>query len=86
MDILLKPDSLSLTGSMNHFIISSSQEVTFVLKYADTNEIIVQHIYTPNKAKRIEIDLENIITPLLSFQIQESTTIYRQPNIARELP
>ena len=84
MDILLKPDSLSLTGSMNHFIISSSQEVTFVLKYADSNEIIVQHTYTPNKAKRIEIDLENIITPLLSFQLQESTTIYRQPNIARE--
>ena len=84
MDILLKPDSLSLTGSMNHFIISSTQEVTFVLKYADTNEIIVQHIYTPNKAKRIEIDLENIVTPLLSFQLQESTTIYHQPNIARE--
>ena len=84
MDIILKPDSLSLTGSMNHFIISSTQEITFVLKYADSNEIIVQHTYTPNKAKRIEIDLENIVTPLLSFQIQESTTIYRQPNIARE--
>lgn len=84
MDIILKPDSLSLTGSMNHFIISSTQEVTFVLKYADSNEIIVQHTYTPNKAKRIEIDLENIITPLLSFQLQESTTIYSQPNIARE--
>lgn len=84
MDIILKPDSLSLTGSMNHFIISSTQEVTFVLKYADSNEIIVQHTYTPNKAKRIEIDLENIVTPLLSFQLQESTTIYRQPNIARE--
>ena len=84
MDIILKPDSLSLTGSMNHFIISSTQEITFVLKYADSNEIIVQHIYTPNKAKRIEIDLENIITPLLSFQLQESTTIYRQPNITRE--
>ena len=84
MDIILKPDSLSLTGSMNHFIISSTQEVTFILKYADSNEIIVQHTYTPNKAKRIEIDLENIVTPLLSFQFQESTTIYRQPNIARE--
>lgn len=84
MDIILKPDLLSLTGSMNHFIISSTQEVTFILKYADSNEIIVQHTYTPNKAKRIEIDLENIITPLLSFQLQESTTIYRQPNIARE--
>ena len=84
MDIILKPDSLSLTGSMNHFIISSTQEITFILKYADSNEIIVQHTYTPNKAKRIEIDLENIVTPLLSFQLQESTTIYRQPNIARE--
>ena len=84
MDIILKPDSLCLTGSMNHFIISSTQEVTFILKYVDSNEIIVQHTYTPNKAKRIEIDLENIITPLLSFQLQESTTIYRQPNIARE--
>lgn len=84
MDIILKPDSLSLTGSMNHFIISSTQEVTFILKYADSNEIIVQHTYTPNKAKRIEIDLENIVTPLLFFQLQESTTIYRQPNIARE--
>ena len=84
MDIILKPDSLSLTGSMNHFIISSTQEVTFILKYADSNEIIVQHTYTPNKTKRIEIDLENIVTPLLSFQLQESTTIYRQPNIARE--
>ena len=84
MDIILKPDSLSLTGSMNHFIISSTQEITFILKYAESNEIIVQHTYTPNKAKRIEIDLENIITPLLSFQLQESTTIYRQPNIARE--
>ena len=84
MDIILKPDSLSLTGSMNHFIISSTQEVTFILKYADSNEIIVQHTYTPNKAKRIEIDLENIVTPLLSFPLQESTTIYSQPNIARE--
>ena len=84
MDIILKPDSLSLTGSMNHFIISSTQEVTFILKYAESNEIIVQHTYTPNKAKRIEIDLENIVTPLLSFQLQESTAIYRQPNIARE--
>lgn len=84
MDIILKPDSLCLTGSMNHFIISSTQEVTFILKYVDSNEIIVQHTYTPNKAKSIEIDLENIITPLLSFQLQESTTIYRQPNIARE--
>lgn len=83
MDILLKPDALSMTGAMNHFVISSNNEITFVLRYADTNQIIVQHTYTPNKAKRIEVDMENIITPLLSFQLQDSTTPYRQKNIAR---
>ena len=84
MDILLKPDALSMTGAMNHFVISSNNEITFVLRYADTNQIIVQHTYTPNKAKRIEVDMENIITPLLSFQLQDSTTPYRQKNIARK--
>ena len=83
MDILLKPDALSMTGAMNHFVISSNNEITFVLRYADTNQIIVQHTYTPNKAKRIEVDMENIITPLLSFQLQDSTPPYRQKNIAR---
>lgn len=83
MDILLKPDALSMTGAMNHFVISTSNEITFVLKYADSNQIIVQHTYTPNKAKRIEVDMENIITPLLSFQLQDSTPPYRQKNIAR---
>ena len=84
MDILLKPDALSMTGAMNHFVISSNNEITFVLRYADTNQIIVQHTYTPNKAKRIEVDMENIITPLLSFQLQDSTTPYRQKNIVRK--
>lgn len=31
MDILLKPDALSMTGAMNHFVISTSNEITFVL-------------------------------------------------------
>ena len=65
MDILLKPDSLSLAGAMNHFIIAANNEVSFVLKFADTETTIVQHVYSPNKAGRIEIDLESIVVPLL---------------------
>ena len=84
MDILRKPDSLSLTGSMNHFIITAANDITFVLMYADTNQIVVQHSYTPNKAGVIEIDVEKIITPLLSFQLQDTSTPYRQVNIARQ--
>lgn len=84
MDILLKPDSLSLAGSMNHIVISATNDITFVLKYADNNQVIVQHTYIPNKDKKIDINLETIITPLLSFQLQDTSTPYQQTRIARK--
>lgn len=84
MDILLKPDSLCLAGSMNHFIISTSNEITFVLKYADTGTTVVQHTYTPNKSNRVEISLEDIVTPLLSFRLQDVSDAYRQTDIVRK--
>lgn len=84
MDILLKPDSLCLSGSMNHFVISTNNEITFVLKYADTGTTIVQHTYIPNKSNRIEVDLESIITPLLSFRLQDISDVYKQPSIVRQ--
>lgn len=84
MDILLKPDSLSLAGAMNHFIIAANNEVSFVLKFADTETTIVQHVYSPNKAGRIEIDLESIVVPLLSFHLQDVSEPYKQPAIVRK--
>lgn len=84
MDILLKPDELCLSGSMNHFVISTRNEITFVLKYADTGTTIVQHTYTPNKSNRIEVDLESIVTPLLSFKLQDVSDAYRQSSIVRK--
>ena len=69
---------------MNHFVISTNNEITFVLKYADTGTTIVQHTYTPNKSNRIEIDLESIITPLLSFRLQDISDVYKQPSIVRQ--
>lgn len=84
MDILLKPDLLSLVGSMNHFVIATNKEITFVLKYADLNNIIVQHTYTPSKLGRVEIDVESIISPLLSFKLLDVTEPYQQTSIARK--
>lgn len=84
MDILLKPDSLCLASSMNHFVISTNNEITFILKYADTGTTIVQHAYTPNRQNRIEVDLENIVTPLLSFKLQDISDPYKQPGIVRK--
>ena len=84
MDILQKPDSLSLAGSMNHLVISASNEITFVLKFADTDTTIVQHTYMPTKANRVEVDLESIVTPLLSFKLQDTLDAYLQPSIVRK--
>ena len=83
MDILHKPDALSLTGSMDHLVLSAADDISFVLKYADSGQTIVQHVYTPSKTGRIEVDLERIITPLLSFRLQDRQEPYRQTDIAR---
>lgn len=83
MDILLKPDELCLSGSMNHFVISTRNEITFVLGDAGTGTAIVRHTYTPNKSNRIEVDLENIVSPLLSFELKDTSDAYRQSSIVR---
>ena len=83
MDILHKPDALSLTGSMDHLVLSAADDISFVMKYADSGQTIVQHVYTPSKNGRIEVDLERIITPLLSFRLQDRQEPYRQTDIAR---
>lgn len=69
---------------MSHFVISTGNEITLVLKFADTDTIVVQHTYTPSKSNRVEVDLQSIITPLLSFRLQDISEVYRQPSIVRK--
>ena len=80
---MLKPDELCLSGSMNHFVISTRNEITFVLGDAGTGTAIVRHTYTPNKSNRIEVDLENIVSPLLSFELKDTSDAYRQSSVVR---
>lgn len=68
---------------MNHFVISTRNEITFVLGDAGTGTAIVRHTYTPNKSNRIEVDLENIVSPLLSFELKDTSDAYRQSSIVR---
>ena len=85
MDILLKPDALSLSGSMKHFVIAASNEVSFMLKVADGGPILVQHTYTPNKQRQVEIDIEGIVQPLLSFKLRDTSENYQQAGIIATL-
>lgn len=83
MDILIQPSSLSLVGSMNHFVIYATTDISFVLSDNTSGEVIVQHTYTPSDTNRIEIDLKNIIHPLLLFKLQDVSSPYQQTDIVK---
>lgn len=83
IDIVIRPDSISLVGSMKRIVISATKEVTFVLSLKESDVPIVQHTYTPNSKGRIEIRLEDILSPLLYFDLKDIDTAYRQEHIAQ---
>lgn len=83
IDIVIRPDSISLVGSMKRIVISATKEVTFVLSLKESDVPIVQHTYTSNSKGRIEIRLEDILSPLLYFELKDVDTAYRQEHIAQ---
>lgn len=85
IQVLLSPDALSMVGSMNAFEIysSSKTDVVFSLRYQGSSENIVQHTYTPNDKNRVTVSVKDIILPLLSFEVKDSSEPYIQPNIMK---
>lgn len=85
IQVLLYPDSLSMAGSMNAFEIycSSKTDVVFALRYQGSSTNIVQHTYTPNDKNRITLSVKDIILPLLSFEVKDSSESYVQTNIMK---
>ena len=85
IQVLLYPDALSMVGSMNTFEIfsTSKADVVFALRYKGSSVNIVQHTYTPNDQYRISLSLKDIILPLLSFEVKDSSEPYVQPNIVK---
>lgn len=85
IQVLLYPGALSMVGSMNTFEIfsTSKADVVFALRYKGSSTNIVQHTYTPNDKYRISLSLKDIILPLLSFEVKDSSEPYVQPNIMK---
>lgn len=85
IQVILYPDALSMVGSMNTFEIfsTSKADVVFALRYKGSSVNIVQHTYTPNDQYRISLSLKDIILPLLSFEVKDSSEPYVQPNIMK---
>lgn len=74
-----------MVGSMNAFEIynDSKTDVVFALRYHGAEQNIVQHTYTPNDKNRVTVSVKDIILPLLSFDVRDSSEPYVQPNIMK---
>lgn len=78
--VVQKPDSLSLSGNLKKFILSSGTVITFQLKEGST--VLLDATYEPGDNGRVTIDLRDIIESRLSYLISHEN-FYTQPNIAK---
>lgn len=74
------PDSISLSGNLKKYILSSGGVVSFVLK--DGGTTIFEASYEPGTDGRVTIDVKDIVEARLSYLISHNN-FYEQPSIAK---
>lgn len=82
MTILQQPDALSLSQNLKEFRISSSDQVSFILRHGNI-EILSQR-YVPSSDGDITINLRDIIHARLSYQLLESGQVYEQSSLVSD--
>ena len=72
-----QPDSLSFSGNLKPFVISSTAQVVFSLSQVLTSGtvLIISEIYNPDAANLVTIDLKAIIDRLLQVSIPSNSDI-----------
>ncbi len=76
--IIQKPDTLSLSGNIKKFILSSGTVISFVLKEVST--VLLDATYEPGSDGRVTIDVRDIIESRLSYLISHDN-FYTQTKI-----
>lgn len=82
MTILQQPDSLSLSGNIKEFRISTTDIVSFVLMQGE--EEIVSRSYEPGADGIVVINIREIIHARLTFLFQNTSIVYEQTAIVSD--
>lgn len=77
--VIQKPDSLSLSGNINKFILAGSQPVSFVLKKGDT--VLLESEYIPGADNLLDIDVRDVVESCLSYKLDASNNFYVQADL-----
>ena len=78
--VIQKPDSLSLSGNINKFILAGSQPVSFILKKEDT--VLLESEYIPGADNLLDIDVRDVIESSLTYKLDASNSFYVQTDLA----
>lgn len=82
MTIIQQPPALSLSLNLKEFRISTSEEISFVLKMG-AEEILSQR-YTPGQNNLVSINVRDIVHARLSSVITDSSLVYEQKGMAAD--
>ena len=80
--VIKRPDSLSLSGNMNPFVVFGSGSLSFVLKQGDN--ALLQQSYEYGADGFVTIDVKEVVTSCLSFSLNAGESSYMQPAIVRD--
>lgn len=76
MNIIQQPDPLSLSQNLKEFLITSDNQVSFVLRQGERE--VLSRQYDPPTSGYITINLRDLVHGCLSFQFKDSGRIYQQ--------
>lgn len=79
MTVLTQPASFSLSGNIEKFRISTTEEFSFILKKG--TEEILSSVYSPGKDHLVTIDIREIVESKLSFLLKDQSEPYVQASI-----
>lgn len=79
MTVLTQPASFSLSGNIEKFRISTTEEFSFILKKG--TEEILSSVYSPGKDHLVTIDIREIVESKLSFLLKDQSEPYVQTSI-----
>lgn len=83
MNVRSFPDSLSLVGNMRHLVVETTEDVSFSIRIQGASTDIVKRVFSPNSDHIMEVDLFDIVSPELSFSLQNESSPYRQTDIVK---
>ena len=84
MDIIKKPQTLSLAGNMSPLVVSSAYDIHLVMVDEAGTELL-SHVYTPGTSSPAEIDLRPSVIASMTFNLKNQSEPYEQNGIAKKI-